>query len=121
MRKVLGLNGGFKASNMKDLAFRGIKGIKIYISHLFPFFKAAICELRTRHVAVLSAKSLKLDLTCSGRSMMNIRKRIGLGPEPCGTPEETSMQFEFTPFMTTVCFPLSRKSLIHFRVSPLIP
>ena len=36
MKKVLGLNGGFKASNMKGLAF---EGIKIHILHLFQFFK----------------------------------------------------------------------------------
>ena len=35
-KKVLGLNGSFKASDMKDLAFRGIK---IHIPQLFPFFK----------------------------------------------------------------------------------
>ena len=39
----------------------------------------------------------------------------------CGTPEETSVQFEFTPFMTTACFLFSKNSLIHFSVSPLIP
>ena len=36
-----------------------------------------------------SAKSLTLGLTCSGRSFMYARKRIGPRTEPCGTPEET--------------------------------
>ena len=36
-KKVLGLNGGFKMSDTKDLAFGGIK---VHIPHLFPFFKA---------------------------------------------------------------------------------
>ena len=80
-----------------------------------------MCELRARYIAVSSAKSLTLDLTCSGRSLMYTRKRIGPRTEPCGMPEETGMQFEFTPFMTTACFLLSKKSVIHFRVSPLIP
>ena len=35
-----------------------------------------------------SAKSLTLDFTCSGRSFMYARKRIGPRTEPCGTPEE---------------------------------
>ena len=37
MKKVLGPNGGFKASNMEDLAFGEII---IHVPHLFPFFKA---------------------------------------------------------------------------------
>ena len=35
MKKVLGFNGGFDASNMEDLAFGGIK---IHVPYLFPFF-----------------------------------------------------------------------------------
>ena len=31
---------------------------------------------------------------------MYARKRTGPRTEPCGTLEETGMQFEFTPFMT---------------------
>ena len=58
------------------------------------------------YIAASSAKSLTLDLACSGRSLMYTRK-IGPRTEPCVTPEETGMQFEFTPFMTTACFLLS--------------
>ena len=36
-RKYLVSMGRFKASDMKDLAFGGIK---VHIPHLFPFFKA---------------------------------------------------------------------------------
>ena len=84
---------------MKDLAFGGIK---VHIPHLFQFFKAgrsfwkswpSICELRARYIAVSPAKSLTLDLTCSGRSLMYTRKSIGPRTEPCGTPEETGIQF----------------------------
>ena len=55
---------------MKDLAFEGLK----FISHIFSHFSRlsrsfwrtwpSICEVRARYVAVLSAKSLTLDLTC---------------------------------------------------------
>ena len=78
-------------------------------------------QLRARYIAVSAAKSLTIDLACSGRSLIYTRKRIGPRTEPYGTPEETGIQFEFTPFMTTACFLLSKKSLIHFRASPLIP
>ena len=44
---------------------------------------------KTSYKAVSSAKSLTLDLTCSGRSFMYARKRIGPRTEPCGTPDET--------------------------------
>ena len=37
MKKVLGLDGGFTAGDMKDVAFGGIE---VHIPHLFPFFKA---------------------------------------------------------------------------------
>ena len=36
-----------------------------------------------------SAKSLTLDLTCSGRSFMYARNKMGPRTDPCGTPEET--------------------------------
>ena len=63
----------------------------------------SLVELIAMYKAVSSAKSLTLDLTCSGRSFMYARKRIGPRTEPCGTPEETKSPF------------------FHFRVSPLMP
>ena len=51
----------------------------------------SVVELIARYKAVSSAKSLTLDLTCSGRSFMYSRKRIGQRTEPCGTPEETGI------------------------------
>ena len=54
-----------------------------------------MCELRARYIAVSSAKSLTLDLTCSGRSLIYTRKRIRPRTDPCGTPEEASMKSEF--------------------------
>ena len=68
-----------------------------------------------------SAKSLTLDLTCSCRALMYARKRIGPRTEPCGTPEETGTSSELIPLITTVCFRLYKKSLIHLKVSPLMP
>ena len=50
-------------------------------------------ELIARYKAVWSAKSLTLDLTCSCRSFMYARKRLGPRTEPCGTPEETGIFF----------------------------
>ena len=77
-------------------------------------------ELIARYKAVSSVKSLTLDLTCSDRSFMYARKRIGPRTEPCGTPENTGIYSELIPLITTACFPLSKKSFIHFRVSPLM-
>ena len=49
---------------------------------------------------------------------MYARKRIGPRTEPGGTPEETGIFSELIPLITTICFRLSEKSFIHFRVSP---
>ena len=67
------------------------------------------------------AKSLTLDLKCSGRSFMYARNEMGLRTETYGTPVETGVVSEWTPFVTTDCFLLSKKFLIHFKVSPLTP
>ena len=74
-----------------------------------------------RYIAVSSAKSLTLDLTCSGRSFMYARNKMGTRTKPCWTPQETGIVLEWKPFVTTDCFLLSKKFLIHFKVSPLIP
>ena len=57
----------------------------------------SVVELIAMYKAVSSAKSLTLDLTCSGRSFMYARKRIGPRTEPCGTPEETGIFSELIP------------------------
>ena len=75
-----------------------------------------------KYLAVSSAKSLTLDLTCSGRSFIYARKRMGPRTEPCGTPDETWILSEMIPLMTTACFLLSNlKFLIDLRTSPLVP
>ena len=74
-----------------------------------------------RYMAVSSAKSLTLDLTCSGRPFIYAKKRMGPRTEPCGTPDETEILSEEIPLMTTACFLLSKKFLIHLRTSPLMP
>ena len=78
-------------------------------------------ELIHNYMAVSSVKSLILDLTFSGRSFMYAKKRMVLRTEPCGTPEETGIELELVPLVTTDCFLLSKKSFIHLRVSLLIP
>ena len=65
--------------------------------------------------------SSALDLKCSGRSFMYARNKMGPRTEPFGTPEETGILPEWKSFVTTDCFLLSKKLLIHFKVSPLIP
>ena len=57
-----------------------------------------------RYMAVSSVKSLTLDLTCSGRSFMYARNKMGLRTEPCRTPEETGIVPGWKPFVTTNCF-----------------
>ena len=54
--------------------------------------------LIARYMAVSSAKSLTLDLTWSGRSFMYARKSMGPRTEPCGTPEDTAILSDLTPF-----------------------
>ena len=51
-------------------------------------------------MAVSSAKSLTLDLTWSGRSVIYARKSMGPRTEPCGTPEDTAILSDLTPFKT---------------------
>ena len=60
-----------------------------------------------KNTAVSSAKSLTLDQIFSGRSFMYAKKRIGPKTEPCGTPEETGIELELVPLVTTDCFLLS--------------
>ena len=52
----------------------------------------SLSELIARHMAVSSAKSLNLDLTWSDRSFIYIRKSMVPRTEPCGTPEDTSLE-----------------------------
>ena len=55
-------------------------------------------ELIARYMAVSSAKSLTLDLTWSGRSFIYIRKSMGPKTEPFGTPDDTAIYSDLTPF-----------------------
>ena len=101
------------------------------ISHIFSHYSRharsvcrtplSVVELIARYKAVSSAKSLTLDLTCSGRSFMYAKEIIGPITGPCGMTEETEILSEFIPLITTACFRLFKKYFIHLRVSPLIP
>ena len=107
----------------RTLHFEGLKCISNIFSHCSRHARS-VCRtwpVIARYMAVSSAKCLTLDLTYSGRSLLYARKRIGPRTEHCGTPEETGTSSELIPLITTVCFRLSKKSLIHFRVSPLMP
>ena len=72
-------------------------------------------------MAVSSANNLTLDLTSSRRSFMLARNNMGSRTEPCGTPEDTVILWELLPFSKADCVLLSRKSLIQFRMFPLMP
>ena len=58
-------------------------------------------ELIARYMAISSAKSLTLNLTWSARSFICARKSMGLKTEPCGTPDDTAILSDLTPFKTT--------------------
>ena len=75
----------------------------------------SVVELIARYMAVSSG--CKAGHLC----MQGSPKRIGPRTEPCGTPGETGTSSELMPLITTVCFRLSKKSLIQFKVSPLMP
>ena len=87
-----------------------LDGLKL-MSHRFSYVsrvKRSFCrvidspsELIARYMAVWSAKSLTLDLTWSGRSFMYARKSMGPRTGPCGTPEDTAILSDLTPFKTT--------------------
>ena len=72
-------------------------------------------------MAVSSAKRLTLDLTWSGRSFIYARKSMGPRTEPCGTPEDTAILSDLTPFKTTDRERESKKSLTQLSVLPRIP
>ena len=85
----------------------GLKLMSHHYSH-FSRVKRSFCrvidspsELIARYMAVLSAESLTLDLTWSGRSFMYTMKSMGPRTEPCGTPEDTVILSDLTPFKTT--------------------
>ena len=61
-----------------------------------------------RCIDVSSAKSLTRDMTWSGRSFMDSRKRMVPRTEPCGTPDETGIVLELMSLVTTDCFLLSK-------------
>ena len=61
----------------------------------------SVVELIARYMAVSSAKSLTLDLTCLCMSLMYARKRIGPRTESFGTPDQTGTSSELIPLITT--------------------
>ena len=83
-----------------------------YISHIFSHCSRharsvcmtwpSVVELIARYMTVSFAKSLTLDLTCSGRSLMYARKSIGPRTDPCGTPEETGTSSEDTIYYNSL-------------------
>ena len=87
-----------------------LDGLK-FMPHLFPHISRmwrSFCrvidspsQLIARYMTVSSAKSLTLDLTWSGRSFIYARKSMGPRTEPSGTPEDTAIMSDLTPFKTT--------------------
>ena len=73
------------------------------MKHYPAWYQVSICELRARYIAVSSAKSLTLDLTCAGRSSIYTRKSIGPRTEPCGKSEETGIHDLYMIFGQQLC------------------
>ena len=77
MEEILRVNGRLESGNLKDLAFCRVK---VHVPVLFlllkfeEVFMKGICFRQGAYMhkcmAVSSAKSRTLDLTCSGRSLM---------------------------------------------------
>ena len=67
-----------------------------------------------------SAKSLVLEVTVPGRSLMNIRKSKGPRTVPCHTPLTTCTLSEVAPSTTTCWFLSFRNDLIELHVDPLM-
>ena len=87
--------GVFDLVTCRTWQFAGLKFIPQDFSHCSSLEKsscrmfASDNELIARYMVVLSAESLTLDRTCSGRSLMYARKRMGPRTEPSVTPEDT--------------------------------
>ena len=76
MKEVFRGNVSLKSGDMLDLTF---SGVRIYVTGLFPLFQftEVFCKmfasgkfLMNTYMAVSSAKSLTLDMTCLGESFM---------------------------------------------------
>ena len=52
-------------------------------------------------------------VTDSGRSLINTKYNKAARTVPCGRPDKTSTNLDFTPSITTLCFLSDRKSRIH--------
>ena len=72
-------------------------------------------------MAESSANNRTFDLVLSGRSFMEIRKRMGPRTEPCGTPDVTGTVADFSLSITTVRVWSGKNAWIHLRVGPLMP
>ena len=70
---------------------------------------------------VSSAKILTSPSMESGRSLMNIRNRIGPSMLPCGIPLTTSAHVDLPPLTITLCFLPVRKLSIQRNNLPRIP
>ena len=81
--------------------------------HLYIFLQLHSSLVTSSYNLVSSANLSTLLCTPSSRSLMNIRKRVGPRTDPCGTPFETSVQSEYLPLITTLCFLPSSHSWIH--------
>ena len=62
------------------------------------------------YITQSSANSRTVDVVCSARSLMKIRKNSGPSTDPCGTPDFTDAGLDVSPSTTTVVV-----------VNPLLP
>ena len=127
-----------------NLVFRGLTFLVMWrtwhleglncISHIFSHWARharsvcrtwpSVVELIAWYMAVSSAKKSYSGFDLLGRVIYvckEVVKSIVPRTEPRGTPEETGTSSELISLITTVCSRLSKKSLIQFKVSPLMP
>ena len=101
--KILGENGVLSLVTYTILHFAGLKFMSkssSYLSSLQRFScKMFASDRKLRHspIALSSAKSLTLGLTCSRMSFICARKMMAPSTEPCGTTEKTGIIIEVVP------------------------
>ena len=73
------------------------------------------------YITQSSANSRTVDVVCSARSLMKIRKSSGPSTDPCGTPDFTDAGPDVSPSTTTLSVLHSRNDCIHPYMLPSMP
>ena len=113
MRRTLHLSGWNSQSHISSHVASSLKSSCSW--------RQSWIDLTVRYMIQASAKSLVLEVTVSGRSLMNIRNSKGPKKVPWGTALITSTLSEVAPSTTTCWFLFYRNYLIQLYVGPLMP